>query len=159
MLQATGRSEIVNLFVIFFFNDTATTEIYTLSLHDALPTSWSHGRTEAVASDPRSSTTRRSGARTATRPGIAVSRRPCGMRRPPPPSTRSGSTTPQALAPSATHTLSQIALPPAASSLDTSVDLPTPPGPASSATPRSPTVQAEACSGARPRVPAHHRAG
>src|SRR2546430_3100379 len=25
------------LFVIFFFNDTATTEIYTLSLHDALP--------------------------------------------------------------------------------------------------------------------------
>src|SRR6266496_4828800 len=28
---------IVNL---FFFNDTATTEIYTLSLHDALPISW-----------------------------------------------------------------------------------------------------------------------
>src|SRR6516162_11364025 len=25
------------LSVIFFFNDTATTEIYTLSLHDALP--------------------------------------------------------------------------------------------------------------------------
>src|SRR3712207_8011446 len=25
------------LFRIFFFNDTATTEIYTLSLHDALP--------------------------------------------------------------------------------------------------------------------------
>ena len=24
-------------FIIFFFNDTATTEIYTLSLHDALP--------------------------------------------------------------------------------------------------------------------------
>src|SRR2546430_16051280 len=24
-------------FLIFFFNDTATTEIYTLSLHDALP--------------------------------------------------------------------------------------------------------------------------
>src|SRR3712207_7937428 len=24
-------------FVVFFFNDTATTEIYTLSLHDALP--------------------------------------------------------------------------------------------------------------------------
>ena len=23
--------------VVFFFNDTATTEIYTLSLHDALP--------------------------------------------------------------------------------------------------------------------------
>src|SRR3712207_9339146 len=26
-----------NAFFIFFFNDTATTEIYTLSLHDALP--------------------------------------------------------------------------------------------------------------------------
>src|ERR1017187_10975900 len=25
------------LFILFFFNDTATTEIYTLSLHDALP--------------------------------------------------------------------------------------------------------------------------
>src|ERR1035438_10929286 len=29
------------LFLFFFFNDTATTEIYTLSLHDALPIS--HG--------------------------------------------------------------------------------------------------------------------
>src|SRR3712207_9485412 len=29
----------VILFIVFFFNDTATTEIYTLSLHDALPIS------------------------------------------------------------------------------------------------------------------------
>src|SRR3712207_7500843 len=28
----------------FFFNDTATTEIYTLSLHDALPIYHEHGR-------------------------------------------------------------------------------------------------------------------
>src|SRR2546429_9190002 len=28
-----------DLFFFFFFNDTATTEIYTLSLHDALPIS------------------------------------------------------------------------------------------------------------------------
>src|SRR5437870_12516310 len=28
------------VFVFFFFNDPATTEIYTLSLHDALPISW-----------------------------------------------------------------------------------------------------------------------
>src|SRR5256885_11762866 len=28
---------ILPLFLFFFFNDTATTEIYTLSLHDALP--------------------------------------------------------------------------------------------------------------------------
>src|SRR2546425_9035456 len=30
---------LVPLFFFFFFNDTATTEIYTLSLHDALPIS------------------------------------------------------------------------------------------------------------------------
>ena len=30
---STGMTECVR----FFFNDTATTEIYTLSLHDALP--------------------------------------------------------------------------------------------------------------------------
>src|SRR2546430_16649877 len=29
----------VHLLFFFFFNDTATTEIYTLSLHDALPIS------------------------------------------------------------------------------------------------------------------------
>src|SRR3989442_10831697 len=38
----------VDIFVVscsfFFFNDTATTEIYTLSLHDALPISWRSGR-------------------------------------------------------------------------------------------------------------------
>src|SRR5690242_21606348 len=28
------------VYFFFFFNDTATTEIYTLSLHDALPISW-----------------------------------------------------------------------------------------------------------------------
>src|SRR3712207_8105115 len=32
--------------VVFFFNDTATTEIYTLSLHDALPI-WRRGTTGA----------------------------------------------------------------------------------------------------------------
>src|SRR5712664_5029697 len=37
------------MFVFFFFNDTATTEIYTLSLHDALPIS---GR-QALRADPR----------------------------------------------------------------------------------------------------------
>src|SRR3989442_4692749 len=35
-------------FIFFFFNDTATTEIYTLSLHDALPIlyldRWNRGR-------------------------------------------------------------------------------------------------------------------
>src|SRR5690242_21561512 len=31
------RASLSALFLFFFFNDTATTEIYTLSLHDALP--------------------------------------------------------------------------------------------------------------------------
>src|SRR2546429_3752280 len=35
MLWCSGRRCATDLF--FFFNDTATTEIYTLSLHDALP--------------------------------------------------------------------------------------------------------------------------
>src|SRR2546430_8111236 len=34
-----SRSSFYILFFFFFFNDTATTEIYTLSLHDALPIS------------------------------------------------------------------------------------------------------------------------
>src|SRR5215203_4622968 len=34
----------VFFFFFFFFNDTATTEIYTLSLHDALPSSSALGR-------------------------------------------------------------------------------------------------------------------
>src|SRR3712207_7387529 len=37
------------LFFLFFFNDTATTEIYTLSLHDALPIY----RLRRPAADPR----------------------------------------------------------------------------------------------------------
>src|SRR5438105_7205200 len=40
----------------FFFHDTATTEIYTLSLHDALPICCGRGRpgrSSAVASDRR----------------------------------------------------------------------------------------------------------
>src|SRR5260370_37261136 len=35
---------------IFFFNDTATTEIYTLSLHDALPISWRAGTGSVLGS-------------------------------------------------------------------------------------------------------------
>src|SRR2546422_5522053 len=52
--------------IFFFFNDTATTEIYTLSLHDALPISsaswcsptWCRGVTGTVRSPrpPRPST-------------------------------------------------------------------------------------------------------
>src|SRR5258708_21256455 len=42
-------------FVFFFFNDTATTEIYTLSLHDALPISlFVEAERGAAAAYPRS---------------------------------------------------------------------------------------------------------
>src|SRR5215216_7619339 len=43
--------EFVFFFLFFFFNDTATTEIYTLSLHDALPI-W-HRPTCQCTSGPR----------------------------------------------------------------------------------------------------------
>src|SRR2546429_1900835 len=41
-------------FLFFFFNDTATTEIYTLSLHDALPISLSPPLFHSHSSPPRS---------------------------------------------------------------------------------------------------------
>src|SRR5437667_12620384 len=43
--------------LFFFFNDTATTEIYTLSLHDALPISTNLGKAPARFL-PRSGMTR-----------------------------------------------------------------------------------------------------
>src|SRR5215475_16190899 len=36
-LPAGTYAVLVDIWIFFFFNDTATTEIYTLSLHDALP--------------------------------------------------------------------------------------------------------------------------
>src|SRR5688572_32103596 len=41
--------------MIFFFNDTATTEIYTLSLHDALPICTTPSARSADSSSRRSS--------------------------------------------------------------------------------------------------------
>src|SRR5258707_12619546 len=40
IIHTSSHRRAINLFLLFlffFFNDTATTEIYTLSLHDALP--------------------------------------------------------------------------------------------------------------------------
>src|SRR5260221_4387423 len=50
-------------FIFFFFNDTATTEIYTLSLHDALPIS------PAAGVPPRLLDARRSQRRVGSRRG------------------------------------------------------------------------------------------
>src|SRR2546422_3464816 len=49
-------------FLFFFFNDTATTEIYTLSLHDALPICrfisaiWNSNSKSEIARRPRTTT-------------------------------------------------------------------------------------------------------
>src|SRR5438874_9770263 len=53
-------------FTFFFFNDPATTEIYTLSLHDALPicassSSSTTSRTRAARTRPATASTRRRG--------------------------------------------------------------------------------------------------
>src|SRR2546422_4612640 len=58
--------------VFFFFNDTATTEIYTLSLHDALPISCGRGR--GSGEDARAHGTARRRARRAS-PGDRKSTR------------------------------------------------------------------------------------
>src|SRR6266511_411376 len=60
----------------FFFNDTATTEIYTLSLHDALPISTTHWRDRRLRRDARAGPAngrraRASSTATALRPGGA----------------------------------------------------------------------------------------
>src|SRR6266498_1533142 len=59
-------------FFFFFFNDTATTEIYTLSLHDALPI----GR-----GAPAAAVSRRGGRFASLPPGSSASRSPDGRRR------------------------------------------------------------------------------
>src|ERR1043165_10271304 len=54
--MGTSATVCTLLFFFFFFNDTATTEIYTLSLHDALPISgrshhppiWANGKGRAI---------------------------------------------------------------------------------------------------------------
>src|SRR5690349_13146068 len=61
---------------VFFFNDPATTEIYTLSLHDALPISWGISSIASSQAAP-----------TPTMPGTfnVPERKPCSC---PPPSSR-----------------------------------------------------------------------
>ena len=108
---------------------------------------------------PRSSTTTQSGVQRLDAGRSAAARcRPWGMRRPPPPSTRIGSTRPQTMMPSPTARLSAVARPPAAISASSSVDRPTPLWAVTSGV-DAPARQADACSGARPCRPAHHSAG
>src|SRR3712207_9578073 len=56
----------------FFFNDTATTEIYTLSLHDALPISTSPLETTASHTADQTSSSLRLASMTRHRAGSAA---------------------------------------------------------------------------------------
>src|SRR5688572_32531507 len=51
-LVCVSSCSVLFVFLFFFFNDTATTEIYTLSLHDALPILVGGGRSVADAPAP-----------------------------------------------------------------------------------------------------------
>src|SRR5712675_3805136 len=55
MIRRPPISTLFPFTTLFFFNDTATTEIYTLSLHDALPISLvsAANQTSAPTSHPR----------------------------------------------------------------------------------------------------------
>src|SRR5260370_625558 len=52
-------SSMSSVFCFFFFNDTATTEIYTLSLHDALPISFDQAELHRVGADHKHDRDRR----------------------------------------------------------------------------------------------------
>src|SRR3712207_8473338 len=68
------------MLLFFFFNDTATTEIYTLSLHDALPISEPHRTADRVRDHHRIAAR----GRLPSRPG-ALPHHPGGHPRRPPP--------------------------------------------------------------------------
>src|SRR3712207_8193397 len=61
----------MTMFLFFFFNDTATTEIYTLSLHDALPIWRRRDRALRDGLEPRDAGERRGGH---ARPGVLLRR-------------------------------------------------------------------------------------
>src|SRR5688572_15691364 len=63
-------------FIIYFFNDTSTTENYTLSLHDALPISHAAGDAAGRARVADAGPVRGSG-----RLPVEVERLPVGLRR------------------------------------------------------------------------------
>src|SRR5256885_17015241 len=75
-------------FFFFFFNDTATTEIYTLSLHDALPISssassrWSAERkrkARSTAAPPRGSRASRAASAARSEEHTSELQSPCNL--------------------------------------------------------------------------------
>src|SRR3712207_7637810 len=77
----------MDICIFFFFNDTATTEIYTLSLHDALPISRSCSSRHRCSSPPCCSSSAR--CRSTRRPGRRCCTTPATRRRGSMPASRS----------------------------------------------------------------------
>src|SRR2546430_7704549 len=65
VLRISRELRLARSLFFFFFNDTATTEIYTLSLHDALPIYWAFRRFCCLASRTARMRKRRAPARDA----------------------------------------------------------------------------------------------
>src|SRR5258708_19657588 len=74
-LQQSGLGPVV--LCLFFFNDTATTEIYTLSLHDALPISSPSAPRPTSAWSASPASARRACARNLPAGASNASRRSC----------------------------------------------------------------------------------
>src|SRR5438105_15218782 len=60
-VRSCSRCQLLVHLLFFFFNDTPTTEIYTLSLHDALPISYSAPATGCQPGPQRPSRSLRAG--------------------------------------------------------------------------------------------------
>src|SRR5256885_5282882 len=67
------------IYFFFFFNDTATTEIYTLSLHDALPISDEHLQREHAAEMSRISWWRRQATERRSEEHTSELQSPCNL--------------------------------------------------------------------------------
>src|SRR5688572_33503724 len=70
--------------VLFFFNDTATTEIYTLSLHDALPISRAAASSAGRRARPTPALARRARSLHCSLPRCWRTARSSSLRAPPP---------------------------------------------------------------------------
>src|SRR3954465_207084 len=74
MIRRPPRSTLFPYTTLFFFNDTATTEIYTLSLHDALPIKQKTGYEISRVMDLRSALSRSDANRTLRFPSTTLCR-------------------------------------------------------------------------------------
>src|SRR5256885_12350255 len=68
-----------SILLFFFFNDTATTEIYTLSLHDALPISHSPCSVAGSSSTSRNPSTSRVRPRARSEEHTSELQSPCNL--------------------------------------------------------------------------------